>query len=182
MRLSGGKSLVGSKLATLHFGVEWRWAGSSAFEAEWKRKQKWKLSLFIFFLFDEPVDWFMSAVLSSTLRYWDLARLKRHLRRLTRSSTYLDQLTVFCPLKNISPKNKQMPIFEPGYFFSKKLVSPGFTWSKIKFHLVVTDVLLLTSSFLKIPRNISINDKLYWKNKLKSACVYGVTQKKMVDT
>ena len=31
--LYGGKSLVKPKLATLHLGAEWRWDGSSEFEA-----------------------------------------------------------------------------------------------------------------------------------------------------
>ena len=55
------------------FGAEWKWAGSSVFEAEWnKRYAKVKVvSVHTVCSFGEPVDWFLSAVRS----YWDLDRL-----------------------------------------------------------------------------------------------------------
>ena len=55
------------------FGAEWKWAGSSVFEAEWnKRYGKVKVvTVHTVCSSGEPVDWFLSAVLS----YWDLDRV-----------------------------------------------------------------------------------------------------------
>ena len=55
------------------FGAKWKWAGSSVFEAEWnKRYGKVKVvTVHTVCSSGEPVDWFLSAVLS----YWDLDRV-----------------------------------------------------------------------------------------------------------
>ena len=64
VQLIGGKSLVKPKLATLHFGAEWRWAGCSEFEAEWRSFSESESVHSSYNLFCRgPVKWFRSAIL-----------------------------------------------------------------------------------------------------------------------